>query len=214
MAFRELVFTVPEDLAESLGDALMELGSLSISVSDAAADTEQEKPLYGEPGLTPDRNAWEQSQVIALFDEQGLNAQEILNELSEAGFQVAPPTERSVEEQDWVRLTQSQFDPIQVGHEPSAVGLAEQFEARSIPAIRQLMAVVPDFVRRRGYVGPAGHHFASSVGMRSRFVSRDTIRPLPSSAIQQASPFSMCRTVPVPPARMYRTRSPTAMGRT
>ena len=43
MAFRELVFTVPEDLAENLGDALMELGSLSISVSDAAADTEEEK---------------------------------------------------------------------------------------------------------------------------------------------------------------------------
>mgnify|MGYP003334143731 FL=1 len=115
MAFRELVFTVPEDLAENLGDALMELGSLSISVSDAAADTEQEKPLYGEPGLTPDRNAWEQSQVVALFDEQGLNAQEIVGELKEAGFEISPPTERSVEEQDWVRLTQSQFDPIQVG---------------------------------------------------------------------------------------------------
>lgn len=115
MAFRELVFTVPEDLAENLGDALMELGALSISVSDAAADTDQEKPLYGEPGLTPDRNAWEQSQVVALFDEQGLNTQEIFNELKEAGFPVEPPTERSVEEQDWVRLTQSQFDPIQVG---------------------------------------------------------------------------------------------------
>ena len=115
MAFRELVFTVPEDLAESLGDALMELGSLSISVSDAAADTEQEKPLYGEPGLTPDRNAWELSQVVALFDEKGLDAQEIVNELRDAGFQITLPTERSVEEQDWVRLTQSQFDPIQVG---------------------------------------------------------------------------------------------------
>ena len=115
MAFRELVFTVPEDLAESLGDALMELGSLSISVSDAAADTEQEKPLYGEPGLTPDRNAWEKSEVVALFDEQGLNAHQILSELKEAGFPIDPPVERSVEEQDWVRLTQSQFDPIQVG---------------------------------------------------------------------------------------------------
>ena len=59
MAFRELVFTVSEDLAEDLGDALMELGALSISVSDAAADTDSEKPLYGEPGLTPDRQAWE-----------------------------------------------------------------------------------------------------------------------------------------------------------
>ena len=115
MAFRELVFTVSEDLAEDLGDALMELGALSISVSDAAADTESEKPLYGEPGLTPDRQAWEQSQVIALFDEQGLSATEISSTLTEAGFQVSAPLERSVEEQDWVRLTQSQFEPIQVG---------------------------------------------------------------------------------------------------
>jgi ribosomal protein L11 methyltransferase len=115
MAFRELVFTVSEDLAEDLGDALMELGALSISVSDAAADTDSEKPLYGEPGLTPDRQAWEQSQVIALFDEQGLSATEISLTLTEAGFQVSAPLERSVEEQDWVRLTQSQFEPIQVG---------------------------------------------------------------------------------------------------
>lgn len=115
MAFRELVFTVPEDLAENLGDALMELGALSISVSDAAADTEEEKPLYGEPGLTPEKNAWEQSQVIALFDENGLHAAEISLALSEEGFQVNMPLERTVEEQDWVRLTQSQFDPIQVG---------------------------------------------------------------------------------------------------
>ena len=115
MAFRELIFTVSEDLAESLGDALMELGALSISVSDAAADTDEEKPLYGEPGLSPEKNAWEQSQVVALFDENGLSAREISLALSEEGFQVNMPTELKVEEQDWVRLTQSQFDPIQVG---------------------------------------------------------------------------------------------------
>jgi ribosomal protein L11 methyltransferase len=115
MAYRELVFTVSEDLAEDLGDALMELGALSISVSDAAADTDSEKPLYGEPGITPDRQAWEQSQVIALFDEQGLGAAKISLALTEAGFQINTPSERSVEEQDWVRLTQSQFEPIQVG---------------------------------------------------------------------------------------------------
>ena len=115
MAFRELIFTVSEDLAENLGDALMELGALSISVSDAAADTDEEKPLYGEPGLSPEKNAWEQSQVVALFDENGLSALEISLALSEEGFQVNMPTELKVEEQDWVRLTQSQFDPIQVG---------------------------------------------------------------------------------------------------
>jgi ribosomal protein L11 methyltransferase len=115
MAFRELIFTVPEDLAENLGDALMELGALSISVSDAAVDTDNEKPLYGEPGLTPEKNAWEQSQVVALFGENGLSASEISLALSEEGFQVNMPMERTVEDQDWVRLTQSQFDPIQVG---------------------------------------------------------------------------------------------------
>ena len=115
MAFRELVFTVPEDLAENLGDALMEMGALSISVSDAAADTDAEKPLYGEPGLIPERNAWEQSQVVALFDEAGLSVPEISMALSEEGFQITLPLERTVAEQDWVRLTQSQFDPIQVG---------------------------------------------------------------------------------------------------
>ncbi len=115
MAFRELIFTVPEDLAENLGDALMELGALSISVSDAAVDTDEEKPLYGEPGLIPEKNAWEQSQVVALFDQNGLSSPEISLALSEEGFQVNMPMERTVEEQDWVRLTQSQFDPIQVG---------------------------------------------------------------------------------------------------
>ena len=53
--------------------------------------------------------------MIALFDENGLTAAEISLALSEEGFQVNMPLERSVEEQDWVRLTQSQFDPIQVG---------------------------------------------------------------------------------------------------
>lgn len=115
MAFRELIFTVSEDLAENLGDALMELGALSISVSDAAVDTDEEKPLYGEPGLTPEKNAWEQSQVVALFNEDNLSTSEISQALSEEGFRVGIPTERVVEEQDWVRLTQSQFDPIQVG---------------------------------------------------------------------------------------------------
>ena len=53
--------------------------------------------------------------MIALFDEEGLTASEISLALTEEGFLVNAPTERSVEEQDWVRLTQSQFDPIQVG---------------------------------------------------------------------------------------------------
>jgi ribosomal protein L11 methyltransferase len=37
MPYRELIFTVHAETAEPLGDALIELGALSITVEDAAA---------------------------------------------------------------------------------------------------------------------------------------------------------------------------------
>ena len=45
MSYRQLQFTVDAQTAEELGDALMELGALSISVEDAQADTPEESPL-------------------------------------------------------------------------------------------------------------------------------------------------------------------------
>ena len=121
MSYRELVFTVVAETAEPLGDALLELGALSVTVEDDAAGGYDENPLYGEPGLSPEVQAWDRSSVIALFnpeiDESG-SAEfipELLASLKEAGFLLNPPQEKIVEEQDWVRLTQSQFAPIQIG---------------------------------------------------------------------------------------------------
>lgn len=120
MAYRELVFKVSADIAESLGDGLMEIGALSVSVLDANADTDEENPLYGEPGMTLERHAWDHSHVQALFNEElwASNpdlSNEITAMLRDAGFEVETPSEKLVAEQDWVRLTQSQFEPIQVG---------------------------------------------------------------------------------------------------
>ncbi len=120
MAYRELVFKVSADIAESLGDGLMEIGALSVSVLDANADTDEENPLYGEPGMTLERHAWDHSHVQALFNEElwASNpdlSNEITAMLRDAGFEVETPSEKVVAEQDWVRLTQSQFEPIQVG---------------------------------------------------------------------------------------------------
>ena len=116
MPYRELQFTVVAEIAEPLGDALMELGALSISVEDAAAGGYDENPLYGEPGLSPEVQAWDLSCVKALFDK-GLDhpIHDLIAKLKEAGFEVSPPQEVLIEDQDWVRLTQSQFEPIQVG---------------------------------------------------------------------------------------------------
>jgi ribosomal protein L11 methyltransferase len=121
MSYRELVFTVVAETAEPLGDALLELGALSVTVEDDAAGGYDENPLYGEPGLSPEVQAWERSSVTALFnpeiDESGSPEfiADLLESLKEAGFKLAPPQEKTVEEQDWVRLTQSQFSPIQIG---------------------------------------------------------------------------------------------------
>jgi ribosomal protein L11 methyltransferase len=121
MSYRELVFTVVAETAEPLGDALLELGALSVTVEDDAAGGYDENPLYGEPGLSPEVQAWDRSSVIALFnpeiDDSGSAKfiPELLASLKEAGFQLSPPQEKIVEEQDWVRLTQSQFAPIQIG---------------------------------------------------------------------------------------------------
>ena len=121
MPYRELVFTVVAETAEPLGDALLELGALSVTVEDDAAGGYDENPLYGEPGLSPEVQAWDRSSVTALFnpdiDASG-SAEfipELLLALKEAGFNLSAPQERTVEEQDWVRLTQSQFAPIQIG---------------------------------------------------------------------------------------------------
>ena len=121
MSYRELVFTVAAETAESLGDVLLELGALSVTVEDDAAGGHDENPLYGEPGLSPEIQAWDRSAVTALFNpdiDASASAEfipELLDSLREAGFNLTAPQEKIVEEQDWVRLTQSQFAPIQIG---------------------------------------------------------------------------------------------------
>lgn len=110
---------VAAEVAEPLGDALLELGALSVTVEDASAGGYDESPLYGEPGLAPDLQAWERSTVTALFPPSLADANEelraILSALTAADFKLAPPLVKMVAEQDWVRLTQSQFEPIQIG---------------------------------------------------------------------------------------------------
>ena len=116
MAWVELIIEVALEHAESLSDALMEVGALSVSVEDADEGTDAEKPLFGEPGMEPEENAWERSRVIALADTDADHAQMIADAAKSIALTTIPTfTTRVVEEQDWVRLTQSQFDPIHIG---------------------------------------------------------------------------------------------------
>lgn len=100
--------------AEALSDALMDAGALSVSIEDADAGTEAEKPQFGEPGHLP-TGLWDHSRVIALFDVGADLAPALAQAAGAAGFDAVPPfTTEDVAEQNWVQLTQSQFDPIRI----------------------------------------------------------------------------------------------------
>jgi ribosomal protein L11 methyltransferase len=131
----ELVLQAPEALVETVSDALMEeLEALSVSVEDSDADTPAEHALFGEPGMPAPGAGWQRSTLKALFETEDaasaaatlLLAQEWAQQ---AGSELSITALHEVEEQDWVRLTQSQFDPVEITpefwivptwHEPSA----------------------------------------------------------------------------------------------
>ncbi|HDR9217755.1 TPA: 50S ribosomal protein L11 methyltransferase [Burkholderia vietnamiensis] len=116
MSYRELVVELAREHAEALSDALLDLGALSVSVEDADADTPDEQPLFGEPGLVPERTAWQHSRVVALLSPDLEPAVLLAAAANEIGIADTPKFDvREVEEQDWVRLTQSQFEPIPIG---------------------------------------------------------------------------------------------------
>lgn len=117
MSWTEIVLEVPRQHAEQLSDALMEAGALSVSVEDADEGTEAEQPLFGEPGMEPEQNAWERSRVVALADADADHAEIVKLACSSCklGDGNWPFTLRQVAEQDWVRVTQSQFEPIHIG---------------------------------------------------------------------------------------------------
>jgi ribosomal protein L11 methyltransferase len=113
MAWQSLEITAGEDVAETLSDALMELGALSVSIEDADAQTDNEKPIFGEPGEAPP-GIWRHNVVSALFDAEA-DISDVMQQLSEAtGMRNLGYTVQTVAEQDWVRATQSQFDPIRI----------------------------------------------------------------------------------------------------
>jgi ribosomal protein L11 methyltransferase len=111
----ELSLLCSQYQVETLSEALMALDALSVSVEDADAHTDQEQALFGEPGMPAPAQAWMRSQMIALFADQALaeqaahilKLQDFFDNASLIRIAEVPP-------QDWVRLTQSQFEPVEI----------------------------------------------------------------------------------------------------
>ncbi|MBW8077697.1 MAG: 50S ribosomal protein L11 methyltransferase [Gallionella sp.] len=114
MAWLTLIADTDAQHAEALSEALLERGALSVDLLDADADTPDEQAIFGEPGEPPP-GVWQHNRISALFDnDQDVAA--ILRAAAAATGLVKLPEYRieTLADNDWVRLTQSQFDPIPI----------------------------------------------------------------------------------------------------
>ena len=109
-----LILRTDARVSDELSDALLEQGALSVSVEDANAGTVLESPLYDEPGVSAE-GAWPQSLIEAQCAQGTDPAQLITAACAQIGLPQLPDYRAEpLAEQDWVRLSQSQFEPIRI----------------------------------------------------------------------------------------------------
>jgi ribosomal protein L11 methyltransferase len=98
----------------AISDALLDEGAQSVDVTDAEAGTRREVPIFGEPGSETDV-AFGLNRIVALFAEDDDLSGAIARAMAASGCTGKPDFRiTEIQEQDWVRLTQSQFDPIRI----------------------------------------------------------------------------------------------------
>ena len=133
----ELILLVPESGVEVVSDALDALDALSVSVEDADAHTDHEQALFGEPDMPPPKAGWNRSRVASLFATEAraseaaelLKAQDFFADCTVVAIQNVP-------DQDWVRLTQSQFAPVEITPEFWIVPTWHEPPAQAVQVIR------------------------------------------------------------------------------
>jgi len=114
MAWQSVSFLTDASHAEPVCDALLDVGALSASIEDADAGTPDEQPQFGEPGLIVS-SGWNRSRVMALLEPDADVGALLARASVMAGLTAVPAwTVEEVADQNWVRLTRSQFDPIRV----------------------------------------------------------------------------------------------------
>jgi ribosomal protein L11 methyltransferase len=118
MSWLLLKIQANEQNADAISDALMNIGALSASIEDANAETAAEQAIFGEPSSQeiqyPPPGIWQQNIVTAMFDE-ATDINQIISALKlETNIPQFQFNTEIIAEQDWVRATQAQFDPIKI----------------------------------------------------------------------------------------------------
>jgi ribosomal protein L11 methyltransferase len=147
MRWLETSFVLPRGWVDPWSDWLLEHGAVSVSAEDADADSLDEQPQYGEPGMPLPAIGWEHTRLLVLT-EGSINAGDLIARCAMA-FQQMPPADvikRRFDDEDWVRRTQSQFEPILI-QSPSGKQLWIRPSWRvenNLPASDQALGMVLD----------------------------------------------------------------------
>lgn len=111
MAWINLTFFAEEKDIDLLSEELESSGALSIFIQDKNLNNSNEELIFGEPHSGPNK-FWATSQIQALFSDSvdiKRIQHELISNFKDINFVF---TTSFVSETDWVKLSQSQFEPI------------------------------------------------------------------------------------------------------
>ena len=111
MTFTALVLEVKGEEVDSLSDALLDAGALSVSCENARAETAAQVPHFDGSGESV---SWPRVKLTALCKVQAEPEQLLLRACNLAGIAVPVHELRSVPDEDWVARSREQFGPIRV----------------------------------------------------------------------------------------------------
>jgi ribosomal protein L11 methyltransferase len=112
MSFKQLKIKVDSEKADLLGDAFFAEDALSVSVEDQFEGTEFEEPIFNEPGMEVEK-LWQHSLLVVLLTED-CDIDQIVSNVQKKTKLTFDYEIENIDDQDWVRLTQSQFEPIKI----------------------------------------------------------------------------------------------------
>lgn len=111
MPLAALVVDMEAGDAECVSDELLRTGALSVELGDAASGTPAEQALYDEPG---EQGMWRRVTLTALFQAESDPVRSLAEACDACGVRAPPHDVRRIDDYDWVRRSQAQFQPIRV----------------------------------------------------------------------------------------------------
>ena len=113
MAWTNLIVQTSKEDVDSISDFLIVLGAISTSIENTNRNQNNEELIFGEPH-NQSQQFWENNTVQALFEKSidiELVKAALTTKFNALNFS---NTVSDIQDQDWVKLTQSQFSPIKI----------------------------------------------------------------------------------------------------